>query len=76
MADVRNGATIVECTIIGPKGWGGQATVHAKFSDGTESDVFKYYDDELSFTESEFIGLTYEQSMELFRRKDIAYLQS
>lgn len=38
--------------------------------------LFSYYPDELSFTESEFIGLTVDEAHDLRRQKDIAYLRS
>ena len=38
--------------------------------------VFSYYPDELSFTASEFVGVTIEQARELHMERDIAWLQS
>jgi hypothetical protein len=46
------------------------------FDDGSEKTLFEFYPDELSFTESEFIGLTEDQAHELKMEKDIQYLQS
>lgn len=57
-------------------GGGGQAVVTATFDDGGEGEVLRYYADELTFTEQEFVGLTRQAVMDLFTRKDIAYLQS
>lgn len=54
----------------------GKAVVTAKFEDGTSGEVLRFYPDELFFHESEFVGLTREGVSDLFRRKDIAYLQS
>ena len=41
-----------------------------------EYEVFSYYPDEISFTESEFIGLTGDEAIRLYHRKDVAYLRS
>lgn len=50
--------------------------VHAYFDDGTDEVLFQYYPDEISFTESEFIGLTAAEAKALRYRKDVAYLRS
>jgi len=50
--------------------------VKAQFDNGDEKDLFEFYPDELSFTESEFIGLTVKQAHELRMKKDIEFLQS
>lgn len=45
-------------------------------SDGTEKMLFTYYPDEISFLESDFVGLT-EDEARLFKfGRDRAYLQS
>lgn len=44
--------------------------------DGSTRKLFSYYPDEISFTASEFLGLTVAQAHELRHRKDVAYLQS
>ena len=38
--------------------------------------LFDFYPDELSFSKKVFIGLTEKEAVELFHKKDIAYLQS
>jgi len=43
---------------------------------GVESQLFSYYPDEISFTESEFVGLTLKQASRLKFTKDRAYLRS
>ena len=48
----------------------------ATFDDGSTDEICSYYPDELSFCESEFLGLTREEAMDLKTRKDIAYLRS
>lgn len=53
----------------------GQVDVMGTFEDG-EFRLFCYYDDELSFTEAELIGLTKHEAWELFIKKDQAYLLS
>jgi hypothetical protein len=50
--------------------------VHATFDDGTSKMLFRFYPDELSFTEAEFIGLTEQEASQLFVTKDQAYLRS
>lgn len=64
---------IKECEIIPGKY---KDAVHAIFDDGTEKDLFSYYNDELSFKASEFIGLTEKGANDLFHQKDISYLRS
>jgi hypothetical protein len=54
----------------------GQIAVTATLEDGTEAELFRYYTDELSFTQAEFTGLTVQEALDLFTRKDIEYLQS
>jgi hypothetical protein len=50
--------------------------VYVTLEDGKEEFLFEYYPDEISFTESDFIGLTIQEAFELKRKKDVAYLQS
>lgn len=50
--------------------------VYVTYEDGTEERLFQYYPDELSFSAQEFIGLTRSQALDLYRKKDIQYLQS
>jgi hypothetical protein len=45
-------------------------------SDGMEKLLFRYYPDEISFTESELVGLTEEEARLLKFGRDRAYLQS
>ena len=49
--------------------------VIATFEDGSKT-LFKFYPDEISFRESEFVGLTEEEAHSLFQQKDTAYLRS
>ena len=44
--------------------------------DGKTRKLFDYYPDEISFNAKEFIGLTAIQALELYHKKDKAYLQS
>ena len=50
--------------------------VKVTLSNGEEKTLFDFYPDELSFTETEFIGLTVEMAHRLRTEKDIKYLQS
>jgi len=50
--------------------------VHAYFDDGTDAELCEFFPDEISFTESDFVGLTSSEAMTLRHRKNIAYLQS
>jgi hypothetical protein len=50
--------------------------VIATFEDGHRKSLFWFYPDEISFSPSEFIGLTEEDARSLYHKKDIAYLQS
>jgi len=38
--------------------------------------LFEFFDDEITFRESEFIGLTKSEAVELFIKRDMAYLRS
>jgi len=50
--------------------------VIATFEDGSTKSLFSFYPDEVSFRESELIGLTEEDAHSLFHKKDTAYLRS
>ena len=50
--------------------------VRVQFDTGEEKTLFEFYPDEISFTESEFIGLTEKQAYGLRFEKDLKYLQS
>lgn len=54
----------------------GRSDIFATFEDGSEVKIISYFTDELSFPEDQLIGLTYHNAMDLWRRKDINYLQS
>jgi len=51
-------------------------TVTATFEDGTPKELFSFFPDEISFSPSEFVGLTEEEAHQLRHKKDVAYLQS
>lgn len=53
-----------------------ESAVTVEFEDGTKKELFRFYPDEISFSPSEFIGLTEEQARKLRFDKDIAYLRS
>jgi len=50
--------------------------VTVTYSDGNTETLFSFYPDEISFSPSEFVGLTRDQALELRHRKDVAWLQS
>ena len=51
-------------------------TVKVEYDDGTDESLFEFYPDEISFSESEFTGLTREEAMKLRHKKDVNYLRS
>ena len=69
---------IVDAKVVGAKSFGDTAKVMVKVVEGAEDyvELFDFFDDEIHFSASEFIGLTREQAFELKRRKDQQYLQS
>lgn len=80
---MRNKETLIVKCSIGPypspmpKGmFDPMPKVKAQFDNGEEKDLFEFFPDELSFTESEFIGLTEEEAHRLRVKKDIRYIQS
>ena len=48
--------------------------VFVKLENGKEEFLFEYYPDEISFTPSEFVGLTIEECRHLKFKKDKNYL--
>lgn len=50
--------------------------VRVVLNNGEEKILFTFYPDEISFSETEFIGLTEESARKLKFDKDIRYLQS
>jgi len=50
--------------------------VYVTTEDGVEHFLYQYYPDEISFTESELMGLTLEECGQLYTKKDINYLKS
>jgi hypothetical protein len=50
--------------------------VIATFEDGSSKSLFTFYPDEISFQESEFVGLTEEEAHRLFQQKDTDHLCS
>jgi len=50
--------------------------VIATFENGSSKSLFAFYPDELSFQESEFVGLTEEEAQGLRQQKDRNYLRS
>ncbi len=54
----------------------GSCTLVGFFSDNAERALFSFYIDELSFADSELVGLTEDQAHQLRRDRDLAYLRS
>ena len=50
--------------------------VKVKFNNGDEKTLFEFFPDEISFKESEFIGLTEESARRLKFEKEKIYIQS
>ena len=50
--------------------------VKVQFHNGDEKTLFEFYPDEISFKESEFIGITEESARRLKFEKDKRYIQS
>ena len=50
--------------------------VFVTMEDNKEYFLFEYYPDEISFTPSEFVGLTIDEAKHLKFKKDKQYLQS
>ena len=50
--------------------------VRVKFDTGEEKVLFEFYPDEISFSESEFIGMTEESARRLKFERDLKYIQS
>ena len=51
-------------------------SVNVTLTNGETLNLFEYYPDEISFVESEFIGLTVAEAENLLTRKDVQFLQS
>lgn len=66
---------IKKARVVPSKGFGTQAKVMVVL-DEEEELLFRFFDDELSFSPEEFIGLSVEDAKDLLHKKDVAYLQS
>ena len=71
--DERTGVRIIKACRFIPDG------LHIKVMGILEDDsiimLFRYYPDELSFTEEELVGLSVPEAVALFHRKDEDYLR-
>ena len=67
---------ITHARVLPSNGFGNKAKVLVRINDAEEQELFSFYDDELSFSSKEFIGLTEDEGRQLFIKKDVAYLQS
>ena len=69
--------TIEQCPRPMPEGmFDSIPKLSVKFSNGEEKTLFEFYPDEISFSETEFIGLTETESLRLKFEKYIKFLQS
>ena len=50
--------------------------VKVRFNSGEEKTLFEFYPDEITFSESEFIGLTEESARRLKFERDKRFIQS
>lgn len=71
---------IVAVRILPPQAFGDEAKVFVNLADDThafqpEMQLFSYFNDEISFTARELLGLTVDQALELRHARDVAYLQ-
>ena len=60
---------IVNCNIENPKYWGDTAKVNVTYEDGTSQLLFEFFVGEITFIESEFIGLTSEEADKLHEKR-------
>jgi hypothetical protein len=51
-------------------------SVTVTYEDATTEKLFEFYPDEIGFSESEFVGLTREQALDLRHKRDVAFLRS
>jgi hypothetical protein len=70
-------SVIVQALIAPPAEFGDTATVLVRLSGASEFiQLLSYYDDEISFTAEELVGLTVDEARQLHFEKDKAWLQS
>jgi len=67
---------VTEARIIPSKGFGSKAVVEVRYGTLEWVRLFDFFDDELKFHASEFVGKTEDQARALFGKKDLAYIQS
>jgi hypothetical protein len=75
-AEFKADQTFAGIKICGMDLSAGNPHVWVTYEDGTTEDLFSFYTDELSFLPNEFIGLTRTQALDLWRRRDTAWLRS
>ena len=79
---IMNAPKIVSASISAmprpmPEGIGdAMPLVTVKLDNEEVVDLFRYYPDEVNFTEAEFVGLTVAEARDLHRKKDVAFLKS
>jgi len=67
---------IVSVAITCTEGLGSMCSVAATTERGIVRKICNYFPDELTFCESDFIGLTVDEADALYHKCDIEYLQS
>ena len=67
---------IEKATIIPAKSFGERTIINAQFTNGNTEDLIQFFHDELTFTTQEVEGLTRQEALDLWHKKDVAYLQS
>jgi hypothetical protein len=70
-------SVIVQALIAPPAEFGDRAKVLVRLSGADDFiQLLSYYDDEISFTAEELVGLTVDEARQLHFEKDKAWLQS
>lgn len=75
-----DGLTTTPCTASAASMFNEMPRVMYKMEGASDTspfeELFSYYPDEIQFSADEFVGLTLGEARQLFRDRDIAYLQS
>lgn len=75
MATIQKVEFVKHGPIISGMG-GGDVEAKVLLDDGTITTAFRFYSDELAFTEEELVGKTIMQAVNLKLEKDVAYLRA
>jgi hypothetical protein len=68
---------VIESVVFSPAVWDvpGPVDVVATMSDGTTTDVCRFFPDEIRFSAEELVGLTVEEAKALRHQRDVQWLQ-